>query len=198
MTATKQTGIEQHREHIAFQRQHLAELRTAGADAKVIADAQRRLNVAESELETWEADLERSPIDAHVVALDVTEYFSIADEHAPFIERIRSVYLFDRNERTHCCELTPSHYLIHLYDQVILTDAGDELDDYAKDDIYQTYEYCGSEDIYVHCHVLDRIIAKADRGNHYHDGIVNAPYADTTHDEQMEALREHFCGNHYV
>jgi RimJ/RimL family protein N-acetyltransferase len=206
---TTQTGIEQHREYVENLREQLnlrnqlAEIHESDADDNLIDDVRHKLMAAESELEEWEADLERSPIDAHVSALDETGHWNIDAEHAPYIKAIRGVYLFDRNERTHCCEITPSHYLIHLYDQVIFTDAGEELDDYAKDDIYQTYEYTGqSEDIYVHCRTVDRMIAKATKPglnfDHYHDGTVNAPYADTKHAEQMEALREHFCGNHYI
>jgi hypothetical protein len=138
------------------------------------------------------------PIDAHVLAFDETSHYHIPEADAPYIAQIRGVYLFDANQRTHCCELTPSYYLIHLYDEVHLTDAGLALDESAQDDLYQQYEYCGGDDCYVHCHTVESRIEKANRGVHYHYGNPEVTYDDVTYDEQMEALREHLCCNHKV
>jgi hypothetical protein len=139
---------------------------------------------------------ERTPIDAYVVALDETANYEIDKADRPFIREIRGVYLFDRNQRTHCCELTPSYLLIHLYDEVIPSEAGYALDDRAVERLYERYECEGGDDRYVHCHTVEGIIAKADRFGVHHYGDTEVDQQDVDHDEQMEALREHFNCNH--
>lgn len=152
-----------------------------------------------NEAEEAEEQEPRTPIDAYVVAFDETDHYQIDDEDRPYIERIVGVYLFDRNQRTHCCELTPSYWLIHLYDEVRLTPLGMDCDDeYRLDEIYQKYEYNGGDDIYVHCHSVERIIAKADAKPFtvYHYGDTEVDEDDVDYDDQMEALREELSCNH--
>ncbi len=45
------------------------------------------------------------------IGIDETEHWNIPPELKPYIARIYGVYAFDRNTYTHCCELTPSHWL---------------------------------------------------------------------------------------
>jgi len=144
-------------------------------------------------------DTERSPIDARLIAMDRTGNFCIDEADAPHIKQIRSVYLYDKNERTHCCELTPSYWLEHLYDEVILTpDAA--LSDDEREALYSKYEDTPYDEqgIYVHCHSIDRIEKRAGRFEYHVHGDTGVSYDDCDHDEQMEALREHFCGNHVL
>jgi hypothetical protein len=141
------------------------------------------------------------PVDAYVVARDETHHYSIDDADAAHIERIVGVYLLDRNSVTHCAEITPSHYLIHLYDSVWTKDCDDDL----RERLCEKYEMGGGEDVYVHCRELAAQLdaakeAKA-RGDHkatrcYHHGEVSLD--DSDREEQMEELREHFCGNHVL
>jgi len=67
---------------------------------------------------------DRLPIDIYAVNLDFTDDFAIDPADRPYIENIRAIFMFDRNQRTHCCELTPSYYLIHLYDEIYWTGSG--------------------------------------------------------------------------
>lgn len=131
----------------------------------------------------------------HVVALIETDHYFIEPADAEYIAQIRGVYLFDKGKRTHCCEMTPSYWLIHLYDQVILSEAGDALDEDQKDRLSQAYEYNGGENIYVHCHEIDALVEKADPGKHYAYGDSEVKEEDVDYDGQIEALREHFCAN---
>lgn len=137
------------------------------------------------------------PIDARVVALDETANYDIGKKYRRYIKAIRGVYLYDKNEVTHCCEFTPSYWLIHLYDQVVLTKAGEKLGDCAKDEIYQEYEHCGGENIYIHCSHIDAVESGAKPLDYrYHVyGATGVGYKDSSHDDQMEGLREHFCAN---
>ena len=134
-------------------------------------------------------------MDIHVVALVETDHYFIEPRDVEYIAQIRGVYLFDKEKRTHCCELTPSYYLIHLYDQIILSESGDALNENEKDRLYQAYEYNGGEDIYVHCHEIDALVEKADPGEHYVYGDSEVAEEDVEYDDQIEAVREHLCGN---
>jgi hypothetical protein len=135
------------------------------------------------------------PIDARLIAMNQTEFYQIAEADKPFIRAIRAVYLYDKNQVTHLCEFTPSYYLIHLYDEVMFTDAGADLDDFKQDEIFQRYEHCGSENVYMHCHDVDQMARSGKRFTHYKAGRTGVSFEDTSREEQMEALREHYCAN---
>jgi hypothetical protein len=136
------------------------------------------------------------PIDAYVVSFSQIGDYSIKEEDRRHIQEIRGVYLFDSNQRTFCCEMTPSYWLIHLYDEVVLTPEADELDEFEKDAIYQKYEYCGGEDIYVHCHTIDAMIEANKPFSVHHYGRTNVSYDKSEYEAQLEGLREYFCCNH--
>ena len=145
------------------------------------------------------AEADTIPIDAYCVALDETSHYFIDKADAPFIKAIRGVYLFDRNCRTFCCEMTPSYYLIHLYDQVECQPGTSE--DRAQQ-IYDAYENHGGEDCYVHCHTIEGIIKAGDSPRACHLGTPAyrtksgpIPYDEMNRDEQMESLRESYVGN---
>jgi hypothetical protein len=136
------------------------------------------------------------PIDARLIAINQTEFYAIEEQDRPFIRAIRAVYLYDRNEVTHLCEFTPSYYLIHLYDEVVLTDAGAALDDFQKDEIYQRYENEPSDNTYMHCADVDQMARSGRRFTHRKHGRTGVKLSDVPREEQMESLREHYCGNH--
>lgn len=136
----------------------------------------------------------KSPIDARVIAINETEHYHLPPEHAPYIRAIRGVYLYDANQRVHLCELTPSHYLIFLYNSVLLTDEGLELDDEKRGELYDEYEYgCHGDDIHVHCSDVERL-AKA-TGDYLEDGATEVSYDKCDYEEQIEGLVEHFSCN---
>jgi len=141
---------------------------------------------------------DRRPIDAYAVALDQTLDYYIEPEDAPYIARIWEGYVFDRNQRTHCCELTPSYFLLYLQTRVELTDDGHALDDEARDRLCNRYEREPSDDCYVHCGDIERLIAKAEPrcalryGDvEEHDFCDEIADADQRHDAEMERIREH-------
>ncbi len=141
-----------------------------------------------------EEDAGRLPIDAYVVRLNRTPMFMIAEEDAPFIDRIDSIYLFDANERVHCCEITPSYWMIHVCDEVIYKD---DTPEEKWDELDEKYGHCyGDWDCYIHCHSIDAIVAAAKPFTVHHYGESGVSYEDTSRDEQMEAIRESFNCNH--
>ncbi len=140
------------------------------------------------------------PIDAHLVMFDTTSKWNFRDEDKPYIDQIHSVYLFDQNEITHCCELTPSYYLIHLYDEVILSEAGGELSEEKKSELYEFYEspVVDNCNIYVHCYMIDEIVKENKRSRHYHYGETGISFEDVSVEDQMESLRERYNCNHML
>jgi hypothetical protein len=62
----------------------------------------------------------------------------------------------DRNERTHLLRTDPELLPDSPYDEIYWTDAGDALDEYKKDELYQAYFYSGTEGRYSHCRGIDR------------------------------------------
>ncbi len=130
-------------------------------------------------------------IDAWAIALDETDHYDISEADAPLIKQIRGVYLFDRNRRTYACEMTPSYWLTHLYDQVILVDD----DDPRREELHEDYEGYPGDDIYVHCSTIDKIIAENDRNVVDHYGDTEVSFDNVDYANQMESVREYFCGN---
>ncbi len=130
-------------------------------------------------------------IDAWAIAIDETDCYFISEVDAPLIKQVRGVYLFDRNRRIHVCELTPSYGLTHLYNQVILVDDNDP----RREELYDEYEHCSSDDIYMHCSTIDRIIEQSDYSVVDHYGNTEVSLDDVDYDYQMESVREYFCGN---
>lgn len=139
---------------------------------------------------------DRLPIDCWVIALDEPTHF-IPEEDAPFIKQVRSTYLFDRNEHTYCCEMTPSYYLYHVNDEVIFTEAGEALPESEKEGICEQYESYGDPDSnrYMHTYIVDQIIEANEPFTVHHDGETGVSYDDTPYDEQIDSLLEYFQGN---
>ena len=135
--------------------------------------------------------LEMQQIDAFVMSFDETQYYKIEEKHKKYIKEIRGVYLFDHNLVSYCCELTPSYFFFHLYDEVIFTDLLDWANDEQREEIASKYENCGGEDKYFHCNGIDKMLDKA-----YHYGNSGESYEETDYNDQMEALVEHFNCNH--
>ena len=140
----------------------------------------------------------RWQIDAFVVSFNETEHYFISEEHLPYIAQIRGIYFFNRNERTHVCEMTPSYWLMHVSDEVHLTEAGEALSDDDKAKIYEAYEHEGGDDMYIHCHIVDSMIkmrGKKRRGKVYHYGKTGASYSEVSYDDQIDSIREYIQGN---
>lgn len=138
----------------------------------------------------------RLPIDAHVIAIDETEFYMFPAEHAPFINRILAVYLYDANENTYLCELTASHYMRFLHHVVRLTEAGENLSEEQRQELYDTYEIENrGEDQYMHSRDLRRLAAAGTPENYEHYGDTEVSYEDSDYDDQIEGLMEYFNGN---
>lgn len=141
---------------------------------------------------------ETVPIDARVIKLNSTPDYCLKHGDKQFIKRIWDVWVYDKNQHTHCCELTPSYSLIHLYTEVELSDKGSALPDAKKDEIYERYEHEPTDDKYVHVSDIDRLeeILLKKPFRYYVYGNPGVSFDDVDRDQQMESLREHFNANH--
>jgi len=142
---------------------------------------------------------DRRVIDAYAIALDETDYYNLHPADAPFIKRILGVYLFDRNERVHCCELPPSYFLIYLYTCVEFVDG---IDDDMREAIDEKFANEPSDDCYIHCSSIERIIAADTRSeiDHYGDVAANdledgIADPDERHSAEMDRIQEDLRGN---
>jgi len=136
------------------------------------------------------------PIDARIIALDETSNYYLEPEKQRLIRAIKGVYLYDRNRHTHCCELTPSYYLIFLYNSVNLTDEGLALDNEARGELYDEYEYgTGGDNCYMHIRIIERLAEKAEAGEYYVYGDPKVSFDKSDYNEQIEGLVEYFQCN---
>lgn len=145
---------------------------------------------------------ETIPIDARVIALNETRNYNFKKGDKQYIKAMLGVYLYDKNSHTHCCSLTPSYWLIHLYDVCVLNSKGDKLDDSEKDRLFEEYENCPQDQTgsYFDVGGIDSL-EESLQGKHFRYHVYGSPKVsedDVSRDDQMEALREHFCCNHVI
>jgi hypothetical protein len=142
----------------------------------------------------------RKVIDAWAIALDETGFYNLDPTDAVHIKRIFGVYLFDRNQQTHLCELTPSYYLVYLYTSI---EFADETDDNVREELDEKYAHEATDDgDYIHCHEAERILGDAKPYTSYHYGDVaehdqedDIEDLDERHDAELEHIREYLCCN---
>lgn len=69
------------------------------------------------------------------IGLDETAHWRIPSKLLPYVARIYGIYVFNRSEHTHCCELTPSHWLECVDFEWAASDAFNALPERECDDI---------------------------------------------------------------
>jgi hypothetical protein len=133
----------------------------------------------------------RPPIEAWNVRLDETAVWSFPEDLRPYIKRVWSVYLFDRSQAVHLCEITPSYWLAPLYQYAEFNDPppSDEVRERINDLIDSTEH----DDVYYHCHFLEGLIEKGDETRIVYRGRRDLA-EDEDRDEVFEEIRErHAC-----
>lgn len=104
-----------------------------------------------------------------LVEIDETEY--LGDKCRDQVGRLFTIYLYDADERTHCCELTPSHWL-----EAVFFETTGQIDDDLADDLNQGLYYSSH---YRHCRDVEKL-----------------PTMTVTYDfEDFEEAREYFQCN---
>lgn len=119
-----------------------------------------------------------------LVIFDEMRFYNIAPDDAKWIKAIWQSYVYDQNEYTYCCELTPSHYLEPVYTSIeLVDDAPDELRDELDG------KYCGepTEPSYRHVAGLKAYVEKHPHRHHVHGEA-----------DSLDEAREYYQGNHVL
>lgn len=96
-----------------------------------------------------------------LVALEETEFFS--PEIKSKVGKIFTVYMYNPDEETHCCEVTPSYFCIPIDITIGYPDElYDSLSDEQREELMDVLEESvnGSEGTYIHVKDIDRIDSK--------------------------------------
>ena len=122
----------------------------------------------------------------NVVAVNETDCFDFGDLQK-HVKQVRAVYLYDQNEYTYLCEMTPSYFCRHL-DYVLVLD--DETPDDVRDRLYDLVCEAAGEDTYFHVSTVERIDAE------WHGGFsLDGDFFTLPRHEQVDELFESYRGN---
>ena len=90
--------------------------------------------------------------DIQIIEIDQT--YAWSDKIKEQVDKIFTVYLYDKSVTTNCAELTPSYELHPLYYNVTYKptqERNEELEDEIDD------EFSEEGEIYMHCHSIDKL-----------------------------------------
>lgn len=132
--------------------------------------------------------------DIQIIEIDHTYHWS--DEMRAKVDRICTVYLYDRSVVTHCAELTPSYELIPLYynfstkpNQVRNDELAEEIDN----------EFHNEEPIYIHCNKIEtftHVVDLAMRMKNINKRFVGRK--SRAYNRHIEEMVEYFKDNHIL
>lgn len=100
---------------------------------------------------------------------------------------IHGVYLVDMNEITYCCEITPSYYLHHLYNTC-------ESDNLIVKDEVENFSTPDDQNTYIFANIIDNL----DRKDYHPCSEITEEDLEESYDKLVEAMKEHYIGNHYL
>jgi hypothetical protein len=139
------------------------------------------------------------------------EHWNIPANLLQYIERIETVWLFDRNVHVHCCEITPSYELWPIETRAIFTDhlerclvdgpeeelvtiekIRDEIDEFVRTG--EDYEVS-----YRHVAPMDRFLLAWDTEQfHIGDTFEAVSYEEMPYEEHRDSTIEHYQCNSYL
>lgn len=141
-------------------------------------------------------DTRTLPLHARLVKIDETRHWNLSEW--PEVKAIYSIWLYDENDVTYLCEITPSYCLhpIETYPEFYEPEFYEsEKDDRRReeimDDIRENAYIDGWNVMYVHCRDTDGLPG--------HDfGEESISFDDVAYDEQIEAMIEHCQCNQFL
>lgn len=130
--------------------------------------------------------------DFQIVELDTT--YGWSDKIKSRVDKIFTVYLYDKSVVTNCAELTPSYELIPLYYN-ITTKPSQRRDEQLEEEIDS--EFGNEEPIYMHCKDVEKLQhADFSRLKHINKKLVGRK--SRAYRRQVEELTEYFQANHII
>jgi hypothetical protein len=115
--------------------------------------------------------------------MDETKWYNLGDD-AVWIKQIVNTYVYNQNEYTYCCEMTPSHWLEPVYTSIVVND--DTPDD-IREDLYDKYGNTSYEGCYMH---VSAVKAHVEKNPKMHDVYGEA--------ESIDDAREYYQGNYVL
>ncbi len=131
------------------------------------------------------------------IGIDETAHWNLPEKLSKHIKTINTVYVFNRNEHTHCCELTPSYWMscvdydIIWHPEFYETPNCERLRDYAFNLLNNVARF--ESDCYMHVRSVEALLAKSD------DVVPRWRYGASEDDldtvqAELEALFEYWHG----
>lgn len=123
-----------------------------------------------------------------LIVLDESKHWK--DDIQKACGKIKTVYMYDANQHTYCCEIFPSYSLIPLY-----SFAENEISDEMEEQLMQG-DTENSEPRYFHVRFIDTLETKKAVFSHHLDGGLRY-YASEgkKYNDIIESAREYFSGN---
>ena len=144
------------------------------------------------------ADLEHKP-KFYAIRINETEYFKDWLEKYTYGGKIYGVYIYDANEHTYCCEVTPS-YCLYPVGYALEWDSMDLEEMAAKsgistDELEEIENTIDENVTYIHCGSIDRLPDT--------DKVLQCDYSlesnssdwDETYRYLLDKTEEHYRGN---
>ena len=136
-----------------------------------------------------------------VIGIDRTGDYNIKDSHKEHINKIYDVHIFDENQHSHACSWEPLYELHYIYTVVYLVEDC-KLDEFQKDEIYQTYEQdanVDSEDfvyyaVYDINNMKNKILYRLNDAGEIESG---EEFISLTNEEYHEAVLEKMKEDHH-
>lgn len=121
-------------------------------------------------------------------------------KYVKYIERIESLYLFDKNVHVHCCEITPSYELWPITTRPVFKQEVFGLDDNMVDKIDDIVHVasCESDVEYHHVRFIDALMVKHPERWTAVNPKWNVVEEDETYEENREALIEYYQCNECI
>jgi hypothetical protein len=132
-----------------------------------------------------DAEKRTLPLHMRAVQIDETSDWTLIGEGYEKVEKIYGIYLYDLNEQTYCCEMTPSRYLYYIETIVVFKEeVSDEIRDGIQDDINEVVALNDIRGHYMHCRYADAL-----EGRTFDPETVS--FDDVSYEDQVEAWLEY-------
>lgn len=124
-----------------------------------------------------------------LVVLDETRYWK--DDIQKACGKIKTVYMYDANQHTYCCEIVPSYLLMPLY-SFAENEISDEMDEQLREGDSEN-----TDPSYHHVSSIDALETKEAVFSHTLDGGLRY-YASEgkKYRDIIESAKDYFSGNH--
>ena len=114
-----------------------------------------------------------------LIAIDITRHIDATWRAKHGITHVAEIYLFDRNQAVHCCEITPSYEMISVgFEWETSLDR-----ETVRDEVDEDMQSWSGDVTYMHCSLVDSICKDAPKRCHFY----GPDHAESTEEDMIEA-----------